>query len=72
MCLCFGMGKPMLDGFTDGDMAGDVDSRKSTSVYLMTFARRAIAWQSELQKCIALSTMEGKFVAITEACKGVL
>jgi len=29
--LCFGNGKQVLDGFTDADMAGDFDSRKSTS-----------------------------------------
>ena len=72
MCLCFGNGKAMLDGFTDSDMAGDVDSRKSTSRYLMTFAGGAVAWQSRLQKCVALSTTEAKFIAITEACKEVL
>ena len=69
MSLCFGDGKPMLDGFTDSDMAGDIDSKKSTSGYLMTFAGGAVAWQSKLQKCVALSTTEAKFIAITEACK---
>ena len=68
MCLCFGDGKPMLDGFTDSDMAGDIDSRKSTSGYLMTFAGGAVAWQSKLQKCVTLSTTEAEFIAITEAC----
>ena len=72
VCLFFGNGKPMLDGFTDADMAGDVDSRKSTSGYLMTFAGGAVAWQSRLQKCVALSTTEAEFIAITEACKEVL
>ena len=38
VCLCFGDGKPMLDGFTDSDIADNIDSRKSTSEYLMTFA----------------------------------
>lgn len=28
----------MLDGYTDIDMAGDIDSRKFTSRYMMTFA----------------------------------
>lgn len=69
VCLCFGDGKPILDRFTDSDMAGDVDSRKSTSGYLMTFAGGAVAWQSKLQKCVALSTTEAEFIAITEACK---
>ncbi|RVW40113.1 Retrovirus-related Pol polyprotein from transposon TNT 1-94 [Vitis vinifera] len=36
-CLCFGTNKPVLVGCIDADMAGDVDSRKSTSAYLITF-----------------------------------
>ena len=48
----------MLEGCTDEDMAGDIDSRKSTSGYLMTFSGGAISWQSKLQKCVALSTTE--------------
>ena len=43
MSLCFGKGEPIIDGFTDSDMAGDVDSRKSTSGYLITFAGGAMA-----------------------------
>ena len=48
MCLCFGNGEPMLDRYTDSDMAGDVDSRKSISWFMMTFAGGAISWQSKL------------------------
>ena len=42
MCLCFGSGEPMLDGYIDSDMAGDVDSRKSISGFLMTFVGAAL------------------------------
>lgn len=38
MKLCFGSDKPTLVGYSDSDMAGDIDSRKSTSGYLITFA----------------------------------
>ena len=38
MCLCFGSGEPILKGYSDADMAGDLDSRKSTLRFLMTFA----------------------------------
>ena len=31
-----------------------------------------MAWQSRLQKCVALSTTEAEFIAITEACKELL
>lgn len=69
VCICFGNEKPILVGYTDAGMAGDVDSRKSTSGYLITFARGAVSWQSKLQKCVALSTTEAEFIAATEACK---
>jgi len=41
--LCFGSGKPILVGYTKSDMAGDIDSRRSTSGYLITFEGGAIA-----------------------------
>lgn len=71
-CLCFGNGNQMLVGYVDADMAGDVDSRKSTSGYLITFAGGAVSWQSRLQKCVALSTTEAEYIAITEGCKEMM
>ena len=68
MCLCFDNGEPMLDGYTYLDMAGDVDSKKSISGFMMTFAGGAVSWQSKLQKCVALSTIEVEYIAITEGC----
>lgn len=70
--LCFGGEKPILFGYCDSDMAGDIDSRKSTSGYLIKLAGGAISWQSKLQRCVALSTTEAEFIAITEACKDLL
>ena len=72
LSLSFGCEKPVLVGFTDADMAGDIDSRKSTSGYLVKFAGGAISWQSRLQKCVALSTTEAEFIATTEASKELL
>ena len=72
VCLCFGSGQPVLDGYTDADMAGDLDSRKSTSGYMMTFAGGAVSWQSRLQKCVALSTTEAEYIAVVEASKELL
>ncbi|OMO59210.1 Integrase, catalytic core [Corchorus capsularis] len=67
MCLSFGTTQTILEGFTDADMAGDLDSRKSTSGYIFTFAGGAISWQSKLQKCVALSTTEAEYIAAIEA-----
>ena len=72
MKLTFGSGKLVLVGYTDLDMAGDVDNRKSTSGYLMTFSGGAVSWRSRLQKCVALSTTEVEYIAIVEACKELL
>ncbi|KAK9134561.1 hypothetical protein Syun_013891 [Stephania yunnanensis] len=72
MSLCFGGSKPTLEGYTDSDMAGDLDGRKSTSGYVFTFAGGAVSWQSKLQKCVALSTTEAEYIAITEASKEML
>ena len=42
-CLYFGTNKPVLIGCTDADMTGDVDFRKSTFGYLITFSGRAVS-----------------------------
>ncbi|KAD5318290.1 hypothetical protein E3N88_18236 [Mikania micrantha] len=58
--LSFRDGEPMLVGYTGSDMAGNKENMKSTSGYLMTYAGRAVSWQSRLQKCVALSTTEAE------------
>ncbi|GAA0145952.1 transmembrane signal receptor [Lithospermum erythrorhizon] len=72
MCICYDKQGAVLEGFTDVDVAGDLDSKKSTSGYLFTFAGGAISWQSKLQRCIALSTTEAEYIAITECYKELL
>ena len=42
--LTFGDEKPVLAGYTDLDMVGDLDSKKSTSDYLMAFVGGAVSW----------------------------
>ena len=39
---------------------------------MLTFAGGAVSWQSKLQKCVALSTIEAKYIDITEGCKEAL
>ena len=72
MMLCFGDDKPTVVGYSDSDMAGDIDFRKSTSSYMIKFVGGAVTWQSRLQRCVALSTIEAEFISITEACKELL
>ena len=71
-CLCFGASNPILKGYTDSDMAGDLDNSKSTTGYLFTFSGGVISWQSKLQKCVALSRTEVEYIAATEAGKEMI
>ncbi|KAM1133510.1 hypothetical protein ACFX19_043460 [Malus domestica] len=51
-----------LVGFTDSDLAGCIDDRKSTNAYIFMLANGAVSWKSVKQKGIASSTMEAEFV----------
>ena len=53
-------------------MVEDVDNRKSTLGYLITFSGGDVSWQSRLQKCVALYTTEAEYIAAAEACKKLL
>ena len=58
LTLSFGSHKPVLVGYTNSYMTRYEDSRKSTSGYLITLSSGVVSWQSRLQNCIALSTVE--------------
>jgi len=64
--------KPKLVGFSDADLAGDVDTRKSTSGIIYFLAGNPITWQSSKQKVVALSSCESEYIAASAAaCQGV-
>jgi hypothetical protein len=63
---------PQLVGYSDSDMAGDIDTRKSTSGILFFLGDNTITWQSQKQKIVALSSCEAEYIAATTAaCQGV-
>ena len=65
-------GEPELTVFSDADMAGDIDGRRSTSGVLVFLGVAPIAWQSLKQKIVALSTCEAEYVtAATATCQAV-
>ncbi|KAE8688563.1 Retrovirus-related Pol polyprotein from transposon TNT 1-94 [Hibiscus syriacus] len=67
--LCFKGGDTILTGYVDADLAGNVDIRRSTTGYVYTLGGTAVSWVSQLQKIVALSTIEAEYVAVTEAIK---
>ena len=48
-----------LFGYSDADWAGDLDSRRSTTGYVVYAAGGPIAWQSKLQTTVACSIDNG-------------
>ena len=71
-CLCFTGASLKLQGYVDADLVSDIDSRKSTTKFVFTLGGTAISWASNLQKIVALSTIEAKYVAATEVRKEMI
>jgi hypothetical protein len=53
--LCFGGSYIILHGYVDSDMAGDKDSRRSTTGYAFTIGGTTISCILKLQKVVSLS-----------------
>ena len=54
-------------GYSDADWAGDINDRKSTSGYVFQISGGAITWKSKKQGCVALSTAEAEYIALSSA-----
>lgn len=58
--------------YCDADFAGDENTRKSTTGYVIYYADGPISWCSRLQPTVATSTTEAEFIAAAECCKELL
>jgi hypothetical protein len=58
-----GRGAPNLLGFSDADLAGDVDDRKSTTGMIFFLGRSPVSWQSRKQRVVAASSCESEYIA---------
>ena len=65
-------GSHLLSGYSDSDLGGDVDDRKSTSGMAFYLSESLITWVSQKQRCVVLSSCEAEFMAATAAaCLGI-
>ena len=67
--LCLGGMALTLKGYCDADWSGDVNSRRSTTGYVFFLGQGAISWSSKRQPTIALSTIETKYMAVSQSAK---
>jgi hypothetical protein len=65
--LSYTRGASDLVGYSDADWAGDCNDRKLTSGYVFLLSGAAVSWKSKKQSCVALSTAEAEYVALSSA-----
>ncbi len=61
-----------INAYFDGDFAGDTDTRKSVSGFIIFVCGAAIAWRSKEQKSVSLSSTEAEYMAISEVAMEIL
>jgi hypothetical protein len=67
-----GSAKVVVEGWCDSDWAGDVDTRRSKTAYVICVAGGPVVWQTKSQKTVALSSTEAEYIAMSEAVKEML
>ena len=68
--LCYGKNDSTeLIAYSDSDWASDPDDRRSMTGYTFILSGGAIAWATQKQRTVALSSTEAEYMAITECAK---
>jgi len=60
-------GGVLLIGFTDSDLGGDLNMRRSTTGMVFMLAGRPISWSSRVQSCVELSMTKAELNLLSEA-----
>jgi hypothetical protein len=64
--------QPVLVGFSDSDLASDVDRRKSTTGLIFFLGKSPVYWQPSRQRIVAMSSCEAEYIAAaTTSCQAV-
>lgn len=58
--------------FSDSDYAGDPESRRSVSGFILYVKGVPISWRSKAQRSVTLSSSEAEWVALSEAVKEIM
>lgn len=69
--ICYTRSNDNILCYTDADWGSDVTDRKSYSGYVVFLASGPIAWESQKQHCVSLSSMEAEYVALGQGVKEI-
>lgn len=61
-----------LTAYSDADYAGDTESRRSTTGYIIMYNGGPISWCTRRQPIVALSTTEAEYIAAADCCREVI
>lgn len=61
--------KEFVIGYADANWAEDKTDRKSNSGYVFEVNGGVVSWSCKKQTCVALSTTEAEFIALSSACQ---
>nr|GEW47815.1 retrovirus-related Pol polyprotein from transposon TNT 1-94 [Tanacetum cinerariifolium] len=61
-----------LTAFSDADHAGCINSRKSTFGGIQFLCDKLVSWMSKKQNCIAMSSAEAEYLALSTSCAQVM
>jgi hypothetical protein len=61
-----------LTSYTDGDLAGSIDDRRSTTGENFYLGDCLVSWLRKKQSSVSLSTIEAEYIAATTSCTQVL
>jgi hypothetical protein len=71
-CVYKSQGSTELVGYSDSDLVGDVDDRRSTSGCVFLLGSSLVTWASQKQRVVALSSCEAEYIASANAaCQGI-
>jgi hypothetical protein len=60
-------GTTRLVGYCNSDLAGDIDTRKSTTGALFFLGNCLVSWQSLKQRVVVMSSCEAEYIVVTTA-----
>ena len=58
-----------ITGYSDADYASDLETRRSTTGNIFCLSSGPVAWSSQRQRLVTLSTTESEYVAAATAAK---
>lgn len=62
----------VIEGYSDTDWGGDLDTRKSTTGYIFIANNAPLSWRSKLQRVVALSSCEAELIGLNDATREAL